>query len=1690
MRRLVWTIIFTCLAAAVVPAAGAELDSARFATHCRALTATPHRLAGTPEARRAGDYIEAELRRLDGQLLVQRFSFPQEIAETCELRLPTGVIELGPMRANGLQPSVTSREGLTADVFYIGKGTLADVSGMDLDGAIVIADFKSEAVIATVLPLGARAVIFVGDESDDRLWAEAKRTTVSIDIPRFYLERAVAEKHGLLAPGKTQRATLMSRVRWEKRFGRNILLWLPGADPVFKKNPEYIILSASYDSGGLVPSNSPDPERAANCAGLLETARLLAADRPRRSVMVAFFDNHVNFLEGGRRFYTALRRSVPEGILGLGKRLANVESERAFIKECLSFGDTDDIFIAEHSDRGVEDRVWTRIREESRYNYDGYQERLSALRLETDEYETEKKELKEKPQEDRSAADISARSADFDRLIEANKTDIERLSLERNTWQFVRECVRGDPKRPSEVMRKKKDETVTAAGVEEYFERARRNVIDRLRNRLAELDEVERYLKDCVAVTEPMAGATCTFHVSYRLTGGEDRWFFIPVGTQHKRLYVSLLDHVKADVKESEDEFRFVWESRATWSSDAGKPDAYTPLKTIEDCWLGDVFKIPGATLVTEQDSAPRWGMPNASLTTEGRKHIRSQASEFLLVLRSLATEDWASVPNRMLRQTRLYLDDYEWVNRDVKGHSVRSFAYGQTAANKHERNVLVHMMDRHSGSASQTDNIPDFYVFTDGNGIFPMEFVTRERAFFYVRVEAAKFDENGRINTITTHVPGGGGGSVQKGWEKAEFFPPKGARGYYNIVPMFKGRKGQIVGRTMPFAGTFKQNSFKILNGLSNSNYKRVHFRYDPRMGVGVYHIEGPLGVKFLYKDSVVQDHVAFYLNNSPGQEGYRGIGYGPGSKGWPKDKTHVLDLRTAVAADMFNVNESRLEALRRKNIILNFYEDLHSQAKGLLAEMAEARGKNLHDKAVVAATRVTALERRSYTPVRNTTNDMVVAVTVLLLLTLPFAFSCQNLMLASYSVYRMIAGFIVFFVASFVILYFTHPAFAFAPTPIIIFLAFFIIVMSAVVIWIIADKFTHEVKKLQGLATAAHTFQRSFLGNIGAAVNLAFSTMRRRPVRTGLTVVTALLLTFTILSFVAFQSEKGISRFFLGSRDEDSVTRLLIHRKVWKSMDNDVINEVKADLGEDVVVHGRYWRVRELTLTMNMEDLYIPIRRIAGGTSVAGAMMTLDPIELGKIKALRDALPGRIEEFAAGKGVYLPSGIADDLKVQPGDDLLVDGVAVKHLGVFDSRKLLSVREIDGSPILPVNIGMTQLAIGKFQRRGSAGAAANPLADLEAELAQLEAGALEPVSPDSLVIVPPQFRKQFEMKLRGIVIYPKKGEDLDAMASRLAILHDDGVYLNKGGEATFMLYGEKFGVSGTTDVIIPLILGGLIVFSTMLGSVIDREKEIYTFSALGLAPRNIAMLFFVEAGIYAVIGGFGGYLMSQGVTGIMEVLASYGIYKAPEMNYSSSAAIMTILIVMATVIISTIYPAVQAARKATAETSRRWRVPAPQGNVLEFDFPFTISRFDITGIICFIREHFVNHADRTVGKFAADHLLVDKDEEHGMAQLGAVIWLQPFDQGISQKFQLIARPSEIEEVCEVHICIERLSGPPTAWRRSNSLYLEDLRAQFLLWRTLDDDVREHYLSVADKEEERLGIAIAESAMAEDEEQA
>jgi hypothetical protein len=63
----------------------------------------------------------------------------------------------------------------------------------------------------------------------------------------------------------------------------------------------------------------------------------------------------------------------------------------------------------------------------------------------------------------------------------------------------------------------------------------------------------------------------------------------------------------------------------------------------------------------------------------------------------------------------------------------------------------------------------------------------------------------------------------------------------------------------------------------------------------------------------------------------------------------------------------------------------------------------------------------------------------------------------------------------------------------------------------------------------------------------------------------------------------------------------------------------------------------------------------------------------------------------------------------------------------------------------------------------------------------------------------------------------------------------------------------------------------------------------------------------------------------------------------------------------------------------------------------------------------------------------------------------------------VTQDFALLAQASEIAGIDEVRIVLRRRSGAPGDWRRTNKVFIGDLRKQLLIWRSLPAEVSERY---------------------------
>jgi hypothetical protein len=81
------------------------------------------------------------------------------------------------------------------------------------------------------------------------------------------------------------------------------------------------------------------------------------------------------------------------------------------------------------------------------------------------------------------------------------------------------------------------------------------------------------------------------------------------------------------------------------------------------------------------------------------------------------------------------------------------------------------------------------------------------------------------------------------------------------------------------------------------------------------------------------------------------------------------------------------------------------------------------------------------------------------------------------------------------------------------------------------------------------------------------------------------------------------------------------------------------------------------------------------------------------------------------------------------------------------------------------------------------------------------------------------------------------------------------------------------------------------------------------------------------------------------------------------------------------------------------------------------------------------------------------------------MLGLQATVALAPFDLGVNQRFAMLSQPSDIEGIDEVRILIYRLSGAQGDWQRSNRVFINDLRKQLLIWRSLPHETMDKYRS-------------------------
>ena len=191
----------------------------------------------------------------------------------------------------------------------------------------------------------------------------------------------------------------------------------------------------------------------------------------------------------------------------------------------------------------------------------------------------------------------------------------------------------------------------------------------------------------------------------------------------------------------------------------------------------------------------------------------------------------------------------------------------------------------------------------------------------------------------------------------------------------------------------------------------------------------------------------------------------------GYPVEGQGIItELPYKVATDMWTLNDHRLGLLRDAGIENQRLEEMHSRAETLIRDAEQARDRLDWDAFIQNSRAAWGFESRAYPDATGTANDLMKGVIFYMFLIIPFAHFLERLIFGYPDIRKRITAVSAIFLAAFVVLVNTHPAFKLASTPYIILLSFITFALAAIVTWLLASRFGREMGQIRKESSAVY--------------------------------------------------------------------------------------------------------------------------------------------------------------------------------------------------------------------------------------------------------------------------------------------------------------------------------------------------------------------------------------------------------------------------------------------------------------------------------------------------------------------------------------------------------------------------------------------------------------------------------------------
>ncbi|MGL1932613.1 MAG: peptide ABC transporter permease [Desulfotalea sp.] len=1520
------------------------------------ISAFKSRQTGSNGAEKTVQYIENYFTKLGFAPQEYLYQVPVKKVQKSTIKVAGQEISLRPFFYNAITPE-SSNGLLAAPAYYVGKGSLKELDGIPILDSIILIDFNSARNWKFIASLGAKAVIYLAEGSENRFQFEEKTELTPLQLPCYWLEKETAEKLFANSIDKlgliNKQVQIFTEISWQNCLVKNVYTFIKGTDA--KKAKELLILEAFYDNKELVHNFSPGADSSISISSLLKTAKELSENPPERSVLLLATSGNNQNLAGMRDAMWSI--ATKSKMLKAEKK--RIKSLKKDIEQILDIIGSLSFPLEKDIDR--DKLISSALQRILSKEIDQVTRKLINLRL-------EKKSPKNK-----------------EKIKSLAK---ERLRYKQLSWvSFYHDMQPYEKELFMELLPE----------IKKVYKKSKKNI----KTQKKAYDSAMDFRKQ---VKEYDIAASISFHLSGHGNGvgAFHRGFLYPLKASINRtgIYSRIADLLD--------------EAGLDFTGNAKYQQTLRPsvLRSWDSWFLdqpglgGEVSSMAGLiglSLVTTGDARMRWGTPSDTLDKLDWNYIDAQNKLISALVQKLSSA--GKLHNKKFPR-KGFSELTGRSNLLLQGELFASYPATEST-------ILAYQ------------GLKKYYAMVDTEGYFRIKgFADKKNVSDKLILEGYKFDKKGLAVWAIDKKDTGKRNYRIKVMRKA----------MKTDLTMFTCQQTTIFNLLEPRNLNF-MTKIQLYDGRRDAPprhywYSRIDTRKSSLCSIFT---EPGTPIKLTLSDTVITNKML--LTNS--QEDKKG------GIGFNNSKYDKIPATTLVAAkDAWALLGPRIANLEEHGIFDVRINDLRNRGLNALEKATNLFADLKYFDAWEEAGSSLALATRVYTAVEQTQKDVLFGVLFYIALFVPFAFVMERFLFNYVNIYQRIVAFCGILTILIAIIYNVHPAFNLAFSPLIIILAFFIIGLSFLVTLIIFFRFEKEMINLQNRANHYKPEEISRWKAFVVAFFLGVSNLRRRRLRTILTCITLIILTFTIMSFTTIKS--GQKHIRLPVHTSAPYHGVLLKKFDWQTMPPLAADIFSSNIDGFKMTAPRIWLEEEKPT----RPVNVPMQAGNIQTSAAGliGLSVNEPEVTGLDKVL---VQGSWFTDNNKNDVIIPKEIALTLGVNVGDKINIWGIPFYIKAIFSSEKLDKRLDLDGEPLTPVI----------FPEESN-----RDVSDAEQDAIEAgdDTGGFQSryvhINSAQTIIIPANTLLAAGGNLKNIALIPKENSSdyLDTLASKLVDRFT--LLIFTGDKDGVWLYNssDTISYSGVPNIIIPLLISIFIVLNTMISSVHERRGEIGVYTSIGLAPSHVAFLFIAEALALAVISVVTGYLVAQVSASF---LADTPLWAGITVNYSSLAGVAAMFLVILVVLISVIYPAKVAATIAIPDVNRTFKLPSGSDNEISVALPFLLKTREMNSLGGFLFSYFNAHHEVSHGLFSTD--FVQLNQEKDAFYLSSKLWLAPFDLGIMQNISISFLPSKDfvdEDFLEIAVQINREAGEAAAWRRINTAFFHELRKQLLIWRSIDAD--------------------------------